>query len=371
MKLLADARTLGSRPSGVGIYLYNFIRAILATSDTDIVLVSDVAESTQIQELLDIGGGKIKIRLSGRSVEKSAGVFGYFGFVQKVIYSEKPDIFWEPNNIFPVPLKNPHGRIVVTVHDVLPMTFPECYMRIYPLYFKLAMKNTLRRSDGILYDSAVSKEETEEFFKGAKGKKSIIAYAVVKTDGLSADKDELSEGLSDNGYFLYIGNLERRKGTDILLSAYDRYRASGGDKKLVLAGKIREDGIRTAIDKGNAVYLGYVSDERKAALMSHCSALVFPTRAEGFGIPIIEALSCEKPVIASDLPIVREIAPECCRLFKMSDDENESTKALSEALAEELSPPDNAKTADVLARYGDRRLAGALLTFFSGLAGNG
>ena len=133
MKILIDARTLGKRPSGVGMYLYNFICGLMQYDTMEMELLTDVVESAAMKELEK---AHIPIHRYGTPVEKSIGVYAYFRFVQNKINEVKPDLFWEVNNLTPVVIRNPYGKTTVTVHDVFPITAPYGYGRLYPYYFK-------------------------------------------------------------------------------------------------------------------------------------------------------------------------------------------------------------------------------------------
>lgn len=301
MRILIDVRSLGRTPSGVGIYAYNFIKALNKYEDLQIDLVSDVAESKQINELKKLD--RITLHLYEKTVSKTFAVIGYFKYVQKIIHKVKPDIFWEVNNLIPIKLENPYGKKLVTVHDMFPFYMKECYGKIYPIYFKYGIQNTLKQVDGIIYDSKETKKEAEKYFPKACGIHSFILHIIVES------KNNFE--ITDQDYFFYIGNLERRKGTDILLKAYREYKKSGGTKKMLFAGKFREPDLeelyyqlREEID--GLEHLGYVDDCTKDKLLAECSCFVFPSRAEGFGIPVIEALIKNKPILITDLAIFRE-----------------------------------------------------------------
>ena len=85
MKIAIDARTLGDCPSGIGIYLYDFIKALLADSENtgsklEILLLTDIEESEQLQKLKEAG---LKIRVFGKRVFRCAGVYSYFANVRR------------------------------------------------------------------------------------------------------------------------------------------------------------------------------------------------------------------------------------------------------------------------------------------------
>ena len=156
MKIAVDARTLGSCPSGIGIYLYDFIRALAVEKgadnldDVSLVLLTDVAESEQIQHLKAMG---MPVVCFGRKVFRSASVYRYFGFIKQFLQREQPDLFWEPNNLIPVRLKGYHGRLVITVHDLFPLTKPEFFQWFYRLYFRSGIRKSIAQADAILFNS--------------------------------------------------------------------------------------------------------------------------------------------------------------------------------------------------------------------------
>ncbi|MGN0366698.1 MAG: glycosyltransferase family 4 protein [Suilimivivens sp.] len=356
MKILADVRVLGKHPSGIGMYLYHFICGLKKYEDIQIELVTDVAESEEIRQLEE---AQIPMHRYGTYIAKSIGVYPYFRFVQKKIYEVRPDIFWEGNNLIPVKLRNPFGKVVVTVHDIFPITFKEGYSRLYQYYFRLNLHRTIRNVDAILYDSEDTRHNLEKYDKRAALCKHMIAYAVV---------DHLPDmPVSKENYFLYVGNMEKRKGTDTLLRAYCLYREKGGKRELYLGGKIRDPKIGELLEECQSKtegihYLGYVEPKEKYRLYAACAAFIFPSRAEGFGIPVMEALHYGKTVIVSDLAIFDEIAGDVVFRFSDGDSQQQREQNLAELLLKEPMAEENEarKVADL---YVSERLAGKLRSF--------
>lgn len=305
MKLLIDARSLGKKPSGIGIYTYNMVKELLKISDCKITLVTDISESCEMKELKSLG---VSILEYGSEIKKNFGLWFYYRFIQKCIYQINPDIFWETNSLVPIKMKNPYGKLAVTIHDVFPITYPQYYGKKYELYFKYGLKKTIKNFDLLIYNSKETKEQTEKCFPIAKEKDFYISYIIVPKLPY--------QPISDNGSFLYIGNLEKRKGTDILLKAFRKYRLDGGNRRLRLGGKIRENEIQILMEQmikevGGIDYLGYLNEEERNREYASCHCFIFPSRAEGFGIPIIEVMNYYKPVLVKDLSIYHEIIGEC------------------------------------------------------------
>lgn len=339
MKLLIDARTLGNHPSGIGMYTFDFLKELINDGRFEIILLSDVATSNEMGFLAK---QNVTIVTYGTEITQNIRVLKYFKFVQDSIDYYQPDIFWEPNNLIPVKLRRFSGKIMVTIHDIFPLTQPETHDFIYSKYFRYSLSKTLKQADMITYNSIETKLELERVCPQAKDISHLVSYIIVNKPDITVQPvspDVLFQDVKIDGqdYFLYIGNLEKRKGTDLLLRAYKKYRDMGGKKMLYLGGKIRENDIHDLYDDIRSstqglVSLGYVDAEQKDALFRNCSGFVFPSRAEGFGIPIIEAMHYNKPILASNLSIFQEITGNAISYFDINTAYDQQVQNLADAM---------------------------------------
>lgn len=357
MKILIDARSLGSNPGGIGIYTYDFILELHKDSRFELTLLTDLATSQQMLRLAQL---EIPIITYGKEIRESAQVLKYFRFVQDSLDFYKPDLFWEPNNLIPVKLLRYEGRFLITIHDIFPITDPETYGTIYPVYFKHCLKKTLKQADMIIYNSVESKVSMERAFPQARDLSHYISYIIVHKPNVehqpvSPDVYFKDVKIDGQDYFLYIGTIERRKGADLLLHAYETYRSHGGTKLLYLGGAIREPEIQelyqTISNRTPGIHaLGYVDDEQKDILYRNCSGFVFPSRAEGFGIPIIEAMHYNKPILASNLSIFKETSGDAINYFDINTSQEEQINNLANAMLN-LNSADLAAYKTITARY--------------------
>ncbi len=127
-----------------------------------------------------------------------------------------------------------------------------------------------------------------------------------------ADHSTLPPGLRADGYFLCIGRVETRKNIARLIAAH---RQSGTHRPLVIAGPdghwahvADQRAVASAVDGVHVIRLHWVDDATAAALIRHCTALLMPSLAEGFGLPIVEAMLAGVPVLTSDRGATAEIA---------------------------------------------------------------
>jgi glycosyltransferase involved in cell wall biosynthesis len=112
-------------------------------------------------------------------------------------------------------------------------------------------------------------------------------------------------GAAREGYLLFVGAIQRRKNP---LAALEAARAVS--LPLVVAGPEKEPALARELRDGGADLRGYVSKQELAELYRGAAALVLPSRFEGFGLPVLEAMACGTPVVAAPEPALREVAGE-------------------------------------------------------------
>jgi glycosyltransferase involved in cell wall biosynthesis len=150
------------------------------------------------------------------------------------------------------------------------------------------------------------------------------------------------------GYFLFVGTLQPRKNVATLLQAYDRLDPRiRAERQLVIAGRygwgaepLRRELERRRADK-RVLWLDYVDQDALRRLYREAAAFIFPSLAEGFGLPVLEALASGVPVVASDLPAVREAANDHA-IFTSPHDPDALADAMRCALSVDRSAPADA-----------------------------
>nr|WP_243146025.1 glycosyltransferase family 1 protein [Clostridium chromiireducens] len=324
--------------------------------------ITDVLLSDEILELKTLN---LNIIEYGKEVNSNFEVFKYFKFIETVIDKEKPNIFWEPNFIIPINLKKKFKDVefIITIFDLIPILNPEFCSLQYRVYFKYFLHKTIKNVDSVIYISDTVKKQCEKRYPHIKEKNSLLNYVII-------DKEEfnIEEDLKDLEYFLFVGNIEERKGIRILLDAYEKYIKNGGNKGLKIAGGIRENEIESLINNrihkyGEKIeYLGYVETDTKNSLIKNSSALIFPSYVEGFGIPPIEALMCGKPVIVSNIEVFREILGDSGNYFDISNDYENSVNMLYEKMFE-YKTIDEEDREKLIEKYSSKTLSEKLVRF--------
>lgn len=226
----------------------------------------------------------------------------------------------------PPPSRRPR---LVTVHDLTPLHHPELHDRrtVGTLHRLLAQ---IPRVAGVLADSATVADELEERGVG----RDRITVAPIGRTSLPPPVDP---EVDLTKWVLAVGETNRRKNLGLLVDALSR--STDDDLGLVIAGPAGNDDARLRVQVaarglGHRVrFLGPVSDARLAGLYRDALVLGYVSIAEGFGLPVLEAMAAGCPVVCSDLPVLREVGGWTVLAYVASDDADSLASALDDAVA--------------------------------------
>jgi len=218
--------------------------------------------------------------------------------------------------------------LVVTVHDLAVWRVPEAFPRGYATYLRQAVKWSVRVASRVVTVSQAVKEEVIEVLRLPEEKVVVIPNAV-DPFFLEAPPPSSEErlawrrrlGFSGDAYLLlYVGALEFRKGLSFLFRALESLWKEGVPVGLVLAGRVGH-GFSFPPPSPFWCYVPSPSDEELVRLYDLADALILPSRYEGFGLPVVEALARGRTPILSDLPVFREVAGSSALYFPFGDEE--------------------------------------------------
>ena len=237
------------------------------------------------------------------------------------------------------------GRpLVVTIHDVAFELFPEAYPRRGRRFHQLGLAAAAKRADLVITVSESAAGEILAQCPRLEGRLRVVHNGV---DQVVAEPGEVASvrarfDLADEPYVLWVGSLEPRKGLGTLIAAFAQLAASQGQDahRLVLVGPegwLSEQGIDEAdlaLLGERLVMLGPVGELDLRGLYAGAELFAFPSRHEGFGLPVLEAMVQSTPVLCSDLPALREVAGEAAS-FVAAGDAGAWAARLSELLADD------------------------------------
>ena len=205
----------------------------------------------------------------------------------------------------------PQARIAVFVHDVIPMEFPQ-YQRAGTVeVFEKKLRRVRQFADLILYNSNDTREKTEAVM-AAWGPVPTGIVAHLGTISPVAKPSEVPVGLPPEGpYFITVGTIEPRKNHALLLNVWERL--GPGAPVLLICGSRgwNNDMVFSRLDAlgvhSRVREVSGLTDGALMALVEGAQAMLFPSHAEGFGLPAVEALQLGTPVLCSNMATFREI----------------------------------------------------------------
>lgn len=211
----------------------------------------------------------------------------------------------------------PKGRqpLVVSIHDAAPWVWPETFGWRGRWFHSSGARAAAKRADLVLTGTQAAAAEIEEHLHLSPARIEVVPYGVGPP--VAPDPSALRRlGLAGKTYVLWVGSLEPRKGVATLAQALGKL-AARDQLELVLAGYA---GWKAAPPLGpNVRRLGRVSDAELQALYAGAAVFAFPSLHEGFGLPVLEAMAAGVPVVASDIPALREVAGEAAVLAPPGD----------------------------------------------------
>ncbi len=296
MRIAIDVRTVRNRRAGIGIYTQHLVGALAEIrQDEDFILLgaSDTAWG-----LLPSGSGFNHRSLTGATLR---------WHLQAASIARQVDLYHSPSSLF-VPAMVP-DRAVLTIHDMVPFLMPEV-SNAKTWWTHRAFQSTVGRVKALI---AVSQNTATDLLKVMPGLSTPIS-TIYEAPRPAFRPLGLMPKPYPFDYYLAVGTLEPRKNLPMLLRAYRKATEAVPDlPKLVIAGELgwKNDEFETLLAdpwlRERVQLAGYISDEDLLRHIQGAIALVYPSRYEGFGLPVVEAMACGTPVITSACSSLPEV----------------------------------------------------------------
>lgn len=232
-----------------------------------------------------------------------------------------------------IPIFTPKSTKIIThIHDVSFRAYPKLIPPKDRLFLAILIPYSIRRADKIIAVSEFTKKEIGKWY----GEEALKKVCVVKNGICSRDDfGEISDSVSlsirekyhlPEKFILYVGTLQPRKNIPFLLRAFDSVATRIPSASLVIAGNRFGYNKDTEIEKtlqimkfsDRVLFPGYIEEQDLAVVYRLSKGFIFPSKYEGFGLPIGEAMDLGVPVLASDIPPHREIGGQNVRYFSLN-----------------------------------------------------
>jgi glycosyltransferase involved in cell wall biosynthesis len=283
--VVVDADVLGRRRTGDETYVAELLREA-ARLDHGLRL----AAITRNPSLVPIGVEAVRLP-AGSQIARMAFA------VPRLLRRLEPQL---AHFVHALPLSCPCPA-VLTIQDLSFELEPELMTRRDRLVFRTAVPRSVRRAAKILTGTERTRQDLMRVYDTEPERIEVIPYGVDAVFRPAVD--------GPRGYLLAVGAIEARKDPLAALEAAERV-----GLPLVVAGPVRDQRIASELRKRGARVVGYVDLDDLAQLYREAACLVFPSRFEGFGLPVLEAMASGTPVVARDEPAVREVAGDAAVL---------------------------------------------------------
>lgn len=322
LKVAINGSMLDDKPTGVGVYTYNIINTLNRLSQKPSSISKQITVYTPTQANIE---GDVSVVKISRFVQASR--YGKFAAFGRFIWNVFPfsfigggyDILLNPTT---------HGSLfrrnqVITIHDLLSLRFPNIsgHQR---WYFKRILPFMIRRCKLVVAVSEATKRDIVQYLGCSPEKVKVIhnGFDAEFFNVKNANGDEIWKHYGVRNYILAVGPTYPHKNFEVLLRAYALLSDAVKEKyPLVIAGGMRKyiATLKEIIDEYQLTryvrFLGYVPTVQMPQLYGSARMLVFPSLYEGFGFPILEAMACGCPVIASNVSSIPEVCGDSALMF--------------------------------------------------------
>ncbi|MCY0109708.1 glycosyltransferase family 4 protein [Pseudomonas monsensis] len=344
MKLVLSVEPIRFPLTGIGRYTYELaLRLQQSPEITDLQFFAGRRFLPELPTAANESGSGYGLK---RAVQKNfLAVEAYrllMPMLRKAALKGHGDFLYHSPNYYLPPFA---GRSVATFHDLSPFTWAHCHAPQLVRYLQKELKTTLVRADALITDSEFTRQELASYFSWPVERIHTVPLASSPEfypRPLEALRSVLARhGLEPGGYTLFVGTIEPRKNIETLLVAYSRLPLAVRTRwPLILTGYHgwRNDTIHEKLEsarrEGWAHYLGFVPSEDLPVLFAGARLFAFPSLYEGFGLPVLEAMSSGVPVVCSNSSSLPEVAGNAA-LMCAAMDVDELTRLIERGLTDQ------------------------------------
>lgn len=280
--VVVDADVLGRRRTGDETYVLNLLRSLGPLANEAGLRIAAVTRHPELVpegiEAVELSTPTQELRMTlmlPRLLRGLGAALGHFQYALPLV--------------LPCPA-------VVTIHDLSFERGPSLMSRKDRVIFKRVVPRAARKAKRVLTVSERTRRDLRELY-GIPDEKIVVTPNGVDPAFTPGD------GGGSHDYVLLVGAVQERKNPLAALAA-----AGAAGLPLVVAGPAKDEALARELERGGARVVGYVEQEELVRLYRGAACLVQPSRYEGFGLPVLEAMACGTPVVAVPDPALREVA---------------------------------------------------------------
>jgi glycosyltransferase involved in cell wall biosynthesis len=348
MKIGIDIRNIGKKRTGDEVVFFNLVKNLALLDNTsEYLLFTDTTDTTllysNVVKPLGIESKKNFKIISLKCANKFIwNIWTLPRYLRKnpvdVYHTQYITPFFVPRRI----------KIVTIVHDISFNFYPQ-YIQWRDLFFlKILIPISLKRADKIIAVSEFTRNEIIKYYKVSPDKVDFVHNAIndsfIRNDFTESELAKIRKKYNLPGKFiLYVGTMQPRKNIPFLIEGYNKIKDRIPEIKLVIAGrkghnfdkKVDEAVKKHALEK-DVIFPGFIEEDDKPLLFNMAQVFAFPSLYEGFGIPVLEAMSQKVPVLVSNIPSLKEVARNSALFFDPGDLDGFAEKLYNISMDENL-----------------------------------
>ena len=340
MRIGYDGKRAVNNLTGLGNYSRLVVESLARRfPDETLIMYAPAARNNpRLAPLLELPNVELRLP-EGNGILSKGAVWRTFS-IPRQLRNDRIDLFHGLSNELPLTIRNYGIPSVVTIHDLIYRRLPECYTLPDRLIYDFKYGMSCRIADRIIAISECTKADIVDLYRIDPGKIDVVYQGCADSFKRPAPQHTLKTTREKyrlpKRYVIQVGTIEMRKNLELTVKAMQTL---PGDVHLVAVGKDR--GYLSRVRKiaaqcGVAGRLHILSDvpfSELPALYQQSSAVAYPSRYEGFGIPVLEGLESGKPVVAATGSCLEEAGGEAA-FYVNPDNPREMAEALRTALTE-------------------------------------
>lgn len=285
LKIAIIADALDNQSAGVHVFTREMIQAMIKTNTNHEILL--------IRQKKDLNSEGVKeIIIKNINLPIGYASFRLFCIIPFILIRHKVDIVIEPAHFGPFNLPSYIKRVTV-IHDLTPILFPE-YHRFFSWFLqKLFLGKIIANADLLIANSNYTQQDILKYYPKSKDK---IVKIYPDSSSLKINEKFSPNKLIDSPYFLTVGTIEPRKNHLLLLEAFELFKSKNPNYKLVITGakgwksKAVFNKISNHKFNDDIIVTGFVDNETLSSLYQNAKAMIYPSKYEGFGLPVLESI---------------------------------------------------------------------------------
>lgn len=309
MRIGIDVRALTEKRAGIGTYVYEIIKNL-----NEIDRENEYYLYSNKKIVIDF-----KLNDNFKLCEKNCGKGTLFILfkIYKYLKQDKIDVFWGTNCC--VPMKKGKTKYVLTIHDLALIKMSDVGTLKNVIIQKILMKKSVKKADKIISISESTKNDIVDILHTNKDKIEVVYPGGKKVNDYNLTEKQEEEiekkyNLKKHKFLFFLSTIEPRKNIDTLIKAFEIIKnQENSDLRLILAGGLGwkyENTLKLIEEskyKDDIILTGYITEEEKKYFFDNAICFVYPSLYEGFGIPVLEALSLKQIVVTTNVSSIPEV----------------------------------------------------------------